>query len=145
MAASPAAVFAQVDDFHKWEAWSPWAKLDPQAKNAYDGAASGVGAGFSWDGNDQVGKGRMTITQSTPSESIRIKLEFEKPYKDSSEVLFTFKPEGDKTAVTWSMSGENDFVSKAMCLLMDMEAMVGGQFEKGLASIKAIVEATAGK
>src|SRR5689334_12374414 len=82
MSAPAADVFAQVNDFHKWEAWSPWAKLDPAAKNTFDGPASGVGAGFAWEGNDKVGVGRMTITESKPAERVAIKLEFLKPFPD---------------------------------------------------------------
>ena len=141
MAASPSAVFAQVNDFHNWQAWSPWAKLDPAAKNSYSGAPSGPGAVFSWDGNKDVGAGSMTVTESKPDERIAIRLDFEKPFKDTSMAEFTFKPQGNETLVTWSMSGESKFIEKAVCLFMDMDQMVGGQFEKGLASIKAIVEA----
>jgi len=139
--AAPAAdVFAQVNDFHKWEAWSPWAKLDPAAKNSFDGAAAGVGAGFAWEGNDKVGVGRMTITESKPAERIAIKLEFLKPFPDVALTEFTFKGDGKQTALTWAMSGHKHYLSKMMCLFMNMDTMVGGEFEKGLASIKGVVE-----
>jgi uncharacterized protein YndB with AHSA1/START domain len=141
MAAPAADVFAQVNDFHKWEAWSPWAKLDPAAKNTFDGPASGVGAGFAWEGNDQVGVGRMTITESKPAERIAIKLEFLKPFASTAATEYTFKGDGKQTTMTWAMTGEKNFVSKMMCLFMNMDKMVGGQFETGLASIKGIVEA----
>ena len=141
MAAPAADVFAQVNDFHKWEAWSPWAKLDPAAKNTFDGPASGVGAGFAWEGNDQVGVGRMTITESKPAERIAIKLEFLKPFASIAATEYTFKGDGKQTTMTWAMTGEKNFVSKMMCLFMNMDKMVGGQFETGLASIKGIVEA----
>src|SRR5262245_56407326 len=141
MAAPPAEVFAQVNDFHKWEAWSPWAKLDPNAKNSFEGNTSGEGAIFRWAGNSEVGEGEMTITESREPELIRLKLEFIKPMEDTSDTEFTFKPDGDHTNVTWTMSGTyKTFMSKAMCTLMNMDKMVGGQFEKGLASMKAIVE-----
>jgi len=135
------AVFAQVNDFHNWEAWSPWAKLDPKAKTSFEGPSAGTGAIFRWAGNNEVGEGSMTITESRPSDLIRIKLEFLKPMAGTSTAEFSFKPEGDKTAVTWSMTGKNNFIAKAMCLFMNMDKMVGGKFEEGLASMKSVVEA----
>ena len=135
------AVFAQVNDFHKWDAWSPWAKLDPAAKATFEGPSAGIGAIFRWAGNEEVGEGSMTITESRPSDLIRIKLEFQRPFAATNTAEFTFKPEGNQTAVTWSMEGKNNFIAKAMCLFMNMDKMVGGQFEKGLASMKSIVEA----
>jgi len=136
-----AEVFSQVNDFHNWEAWSPWAKLDPTAKNSFEGSSSGTGAGFTWSGNKKVGEGRMTITDSRPDELVRIKLEFFKPFKATSTAEFTFKPEGGQTAVTWSMFGENNFLAKAFHLFMSCEKMIGGDFEKGLASMKSATEA----
>ena len=141
MSASAPAVFAQVNDFHKWEAWSPWAKLDPAAKNSFEGPSAGIGAIFRWAGNKEVGEGSMTITESRPSDLIRIKLEFLKPFAATNSADFTFKPDGDQTAVTWSMAGKNNFISKAICLFMNMDKMVGGKFEEGLAAMKTIVEA----
>ena len=140
IAAPPEAVFSQVNDLHRWEAWSPWAKLDPAAKSTYEGPAAGVGAAFSWAGNNQVGEGRMTITESRPNDLIRMNLEFIKPIKATNITEFTFKPEGNLTVVAWTMSGKNNFISKAIGLFMDCEKMVGGQFEKGLAQIKSIAE-----
>ncbi|MGH7404633.1 MAG: SRPBCC family protein [Candidatus Methylomirabilales bacterium] len=134
-------VFAQVNDFHKWEAWSPWAKLDPAAKATFEGPSAGPGAIFRWAGNDEVGEGSMTITESRPSDLIRIKLEFLKPFAATNTVEFTFKPEANQTAVTWSMAGKNNFIAKAVCLFMNMDKMVGGNFEKGLAQMKSAVEA----
>jgi Polyketide cyclase / dehydrase and lipid transport len=145
MSAPPSAVFAQVNDYHKWDPWSPWAKLDPNCKVEYSGPTEGVGASFAWSGNDKVGVGRQTIVESVPDEMIRIKLEFEKPFKATSTAEFTFKPEGDQTLVTWSMFGANDFMGKAISLIMDCDKMVGGEFENGLASMKAIVESPAEK
>lgn len=140
MAAPPARVFSEVNDYHRWEAWSPWAKLDPNAKTTFEGPDSGSGAKFSWSGNDKIGAGTQTIIESKPDELIRIRLDFEKPMKDTNEVEFTFKPEGDETLVTWTMTGKHNFMSKAFCLVMSMDKMIGGDFEKGLASLKAIVE-----
>lgn len=143
ISAPPATVFAQVNDFHKWDAWSPWAKLDPACRNTFEGAAAGQGAIFAWDGNKQVGAGRMTMTESRPNDLIRISLEFLKPFQASNTAEFTFKPEGPQTTVTWSMFGKNNFMSKAVGLFMDCDKMVGDQFENGLANMKSIVETTA--
>jgi hypothetical protein len=141
MSAPAPAVFAQVNDFHNWEAWSPWAKLDPAMKKTYEGAPAGTGAISTWAGNDQVGEGRATITESRPNDLIRIELEFVKPFAATNTVEFTFKPEGNQTAVAWSMTGKNNFIAKALHLFMDMDKMVGGDFEKGLAQMKSVVEA----
>lgn len=141
MPAPPDVVFGLVNDFHKWEAWSPWAKLDPNAKNSFEGPNAGAGAIFKWSGNAEVGEGSMTLTESLPNQKIQIRLDFVKPFKDTSIAEFTFKPEGNQTVVTWSMFGENNFISKAFCLFMDMDKMVGGQFEQGLAAMKAAAEA----
>ena len=140
VAAAPERVFAQVNDFHNWEAWSPWAKLDPNAKATFEGPRSGQGAVFIWAGNNEVGEGRMTVTESRPSDLIRIKLDFVKPMEGTSDVEFTFKPQGNDTAVTWTMSGRNNFIGKAICLFMNQDKMLGGYFEKGLASLKSAVE-----
>ena len=131
-----------MNDFHKWSDWSPWAKLDPAAKNTFEGPASGVGATFRLAGNGDVGEGAMTITESRPAELIRIKLEFLKPFAATNTTEFTFKPAGDQTEVTWTMSGTNNFVGKAMSLIMNCDKMVGGMFEKGFANMKAVVSAT---
>jgi Polyketide cyclase / dehydrase and lipid transport len=140
ISAAPPAVFAQVNDFHKWEAWNPWGKIDPAMKHAYEGAPAGSGAVYTWAGNNEVGEGRMTIIESRPSELIRIKLEFFKPFAATNTAEFTFKPEGNQTAVTWSMFGDKNFMAKAVHLFMNMDKMTGGQFEKGLVSMKSIVE-----
>jgi len=140
MSAPVSAVFAQVNDFHQWEAWNPWGKIDPAAKQTYEGSPSGVGSVFSWAGNDQAGEGRMTLTESKPNVLIRIKLEFFKPMQGTNDVQFLFKPEGGRTSLTWDMSGRKNFISKGVCMFMNMDKMVGGEFEKGLAQIKAIVE-----
>lgn len=141
IAAPPPAVFAQVNDFHNWETWNPWAKIDPAMKQTYEGAPAGVGAIYTWAGNHEVGEGRMTLMESRPSDLIRIRLEFLKPLRGTSTAEFTFKPEGDHTIVTWSMDGQNNFIAKAIHLFMDMDKMVGGRFEMGLARMKSVVEA----
>ena len=139
IAAPPAAVFEQVNDFHKWDAWSPWAKLDPNAKNSFDGPASGVGAKFSWSGNNEVGEGSMKITASKPAESVVMDLVFIKPFAATNLTEFTLKPEGSGTAVTWSMSGKNGLMGKAVGMFMNCDKMVGTQFEKGFENLKAVV------
>jgi len=140
IAAPAPAVFVQVNDLRKWEAWSPWAKRDPQMKQTYEGAPAGTSAITSWAGNNEVGEGRMTITESRPSDLIRIKLEFFKPFAATNTAEFTFKPEGNQTAVTWSMTGQNNFIAKAVHLFMDMDKMVGKDFEAGLANLKTVTE-----
>jgi hypothetical protein len=144
IAAPPAAVYPHVNDFHKWEAWSPWAKLDPDAKASYSGPASGVGAAFAWAGNSEVGKGKMTIVESHPNEHIKIKLDFEEPMASASIADFTFKPEGSGTRVTWQMQGERPFLARAMCILFRADAMVGAMFEKGLASLGTVATGKSG-
>ncbi|MEJ0088464.1 MAG: SRPBCC family protein [Limisphaerales bacterium] len=141
VAAPSAVVFAQVNDFHKWEAWSPWAKLDPACKNSFEGATAGKGAIFSWDGNKKVGAGRMTIIESRPSDLVRIRLEFFRPFKAVNTTEFTFIPDSDQTVVNWSMFGKNNFMGKAVGLFMNCDKMVGGDFEKGLATMKSVAEA----
>lgn len=138
--APAAVVFTQVNDLHQWNAWSPWARLDPAAKNTFEGPPSGTGAIFRWAGNRNIGEGSMTITESRPNELVRFKLEFLKPFKGTNTAEFTFKPEGNQTVVTWSMSGKSNFIAKAVGLFMDFEKMVGGQFEQGLANMKSVVE-----
>ncbi len=139
IAAPVATVFEQFNDYHRWNAWSPWAKLDPNAKNTFEGPPSGVGASFAWSGNNEVGEGRMTTIESRPNELIRVKLEFTKPFTATNTTEFTFKPEGGQTAVTWTMSGHNNFVGKAMGLIINCDKMVGGQFEQGFENLKAVV------
>jgi hypothetical protein len=143
MAAAPEYAFAQVNDFHAWSAWSPWEKLDPQLKRSYEGSSAGPGAIYAWTGNDKVGEGRMTIEKSTAPSLIAIKLEFIKPFTATNTATFTFAPSPDGTKVTWAMDGNNGFVAKGASLFMDMDKMVGDDFERGLASMKTVAEAAA--
>jgi len=113
-------VFAHVNDFHNWEAWSPWAKLDPNAKVSFEGAREGEGAIFNWSGNDKVGEGRMTLTESHPNDRIRIQLDFVKPFASTADAEFTFEPAGDQTPVAWAMSGRKNFVSKTPTMSFSM-------------------------
>jgi hypothetical protein len=143
--AAPASdVFAQVNDFHNWDAWSPWAKLDPAMKQTYEGAPAGNGAIYSWTGNNQVGEGTMTLTESRPNHLIRIQLDFRRPFKATNTAEFTFRPEGNHMVTTWSMSGRKNFLFKAFGLFMSMDKMIGGEFEKGLAQMKTVVEGKQG-
>jgi hypothetical protein len=136
-------IFSHVNNFHDWEAWSPWAKLDPDAQGRFEGAPEGEGAVFIWSGNEKIGEGRMTLVESRPHERIRIRLDFVRPMVGTSNVEFTFKPQGNGTEVTWTMSGHNNFVGKAMCLVMDIDRTLGHDFELGLANLKAIVQSHA--
>jgi hypothetical protein len=142
ISAPPTAVFPQVNDFHMWKSWNPWGKIDPAMKQTYEGAPAGTGAIYTWAGNKEVGEGRMTIIESRPSDLIRVKLEFMKPFRANHIALFTIKPEGKQTVVTWNMTGQNNFMAKAIHLFMNMDKMIGGQFEKGLADMKSVVEAS---
>lgn len=130
---------AIVNDFHSWKRFNPWDKVDPNMKSDFGGSTSGKGATYHWVGNDDVGEGRMTIEDSSP-ESIKIKLEFLKPFEGHATNYFTFKPAASGTDVTWSMDGENNFIGKAMGLVMNMDTMIGGMYEKGLASLKTAAE-----
>ena len=140
VAAPTEAAFAQVNDFHAWSKWSPWEKLDPAMKRSYEGPPSGVGAKYAWVGNKEVGEGRMTIQQSEPS-SIVVKLEFLKPFAATNTASFAFAPTSDGgSKVTWAMDGNLDFMGKAVHLFMDMEKMLGPDFEKGLSELKVAAE-----
>lgn len=140
MAATPAEIFDQVNDFHAWDAWSPWAKLDPKMQTTFEGPPAGPGSIYKWTGNEEVGKGQMTLTESRSPELVRIKLDFIEPFAATNTTEFTFKPAGEQTEVVWSMSGHKDFISKIMCMFMSMDEMVGRDFEKGLIQMKAVVE-----
>ena len=139
-AAPPEKVFAQVNDLRAMDTWSPWSKIDPNATSTYEGPQAGVGAIMRWDGNMEVGKGSMTITESRSNERVKYQLDFVKPFKSTAIAQFTLQPANDRTTVTWSMDGNNNFIGKAIGLFMDCEKMIGEQFEKGLASLKEVVE-----
>ncbi|HEY5331788.1 MAG TPA: SRPBCC family protein [Acidobacteriaceae bacterium] len=133
-------VFVEVNDFRKWQKWSPFAEYDPEMKITYTGAASGEGAEYAWTGNSKAGQGRMTILESRPSELIRIRLEFTRPFAATNTAEFTFDADGNQTLVTWAMIGKNNFMFKAMHTVMNMDKMVGGDFARGLAKLKLVVE-----
>lgn len=140
IAAPAERIFAEVSDFHRWDAWSPWAKLDPEMKTHFEGPTGGVGAIYTWTGNSKVGEGRMTVAELAPGTLIRIKLEFLKPFVATNMTEFAFKGAGAQTEVVWTMTGTKNFVSKLMGLFMSMDKMVGKDFEKGLTQLKAAVE-----
>ena len=141
IAATPAALFEQVNDHRKFNAWNPFLKMDPNVKNTYSGPDSGVGAVCSWEGNNDIGAGSSTIIESKPGELVRQRMDWLKPMEGTSTVDFTFKPEGDKTVVTWAMYGKNGFMGKMMSLFMDCDKMCGDQFVQGLKNLSDVVTA----
>jgi uncharacterized protein YndB with AHSA1/START domain len=145
IAAPPEVVFALVDDFHRWRSWSPWEKLDPAMNREYSGAPRGTGAAYRWAGNDDVGVGNMRITESQPPSRVVIALEFEEPWQATNATSFTVVPEAGGSKITWGMDGESNFVFKAMGLFMDMDGIVGKDFEAGLSNLQLIAEADAAK
>lgn len=138
--APASAIFPHMNDMRAWLAWSPWEQVDPTMKRTYEGAATGAGSVYSWAGNKNVGEGRCSILESRPNELVKMKLEFFKPFAATNDAEFRLTPEGDHTAVTWSMGGAKSFLFKAMGLFMSMDKMCGDQFEKGLADLKSLVE-----
>jgi uncharacterized protein YndB with AHSA1/START domain len=137
--APPEKIFTLINDFHSWGPWSPWEKLDPTMKRTHSGAPSGKGAVYEWDGNRQVGKGRMEITDASPSK-ITIKLDFLKPIEGHNIAEFTLEPQGDTTNVTWAMRGPAPFISKVIQVFISMDSMIGKEFDTGLANLKSIAE-----
>ena len=138
--APPVVVFQYVNDLHKWQEWSPWAKLDPNCKITYTGPTVGVGSSFHWVGNNEVGEGNMTITESLPTHLVRTKLEFLKPFAATSSVDFSVEPKGNESVMTWTMTGTNDFVGKCFSLAMNTDKMIGGDFERGFANLIALLK-----
>jgi len=137
--APPEKIFPLINDFHSWGSWSPYEKKDPGTKRTYSGATAGKGAIYEWDGNSDVGQGRMEILDSTPSQ-IRIKLDFMKPLEGHDIATFTMKPDGNATKVTWAMDGPTPFLGKLIGVFMNMDTMIGTDFEAGLANLKTLTE-----
>ena len=138
---APAArIYPLIDDFHQWARWSPWEERDPAMRRDFSGAASGRGAVYAWDGNGKIGAGRMEITEASPQTKIAIKLDFSRPFEGHNVAEFTLVPNGQATAVTWVMRGPLTLMMKVMHLFMNMDRMVGGDFEAGLAKLKAAAE-----
>ncbi len=133
----PAApLFALVNDFHRWAEWSPFEKLDPAMKKTFTGSPAGAGAVYAWSGNNKAGEGQTTILESKPNELVRMKLVFTGPFKATNIADFTFVPNGDQTVVTWLMTGNNNFMGKAFALMVNMDKMVGKEFEEGLRNMQ---------
>ena len=144
ISAPPMALFEQVNDHRKFAVWNPFMKLDPNVKNTYSGPESGVGAVCSWDGNRDIGAGSATITDSKPGELVRMRMDWKRPMEGIATVDFTFKPQADKTLVTWAMYGKNNFMGKVVSVFIDCDKMCGPQFEQGLADLgKVVTGATA--
>ena len=137
--APPDKVFAFINDFDRWGAWSPWEKKDPAMKRSF-GATSGKGATYAWEGNNEVGQGRMEIADSVPPSRVAIKLDFVKPFEAHNDVVFTLEPKGDATNVRWTMQGQTPYFAKIVHLFLDVDKMVGKDFEAGLANLKAAAE-----
>ena len=141
LAGAPMALFDQVNDHRKFAVWNPFMKLDPKVKNTYSGPESGVGAVCSWDCNRDIGAGSATITDSKPGELVCMRMDWKRPMESTATVDFTFKPQGDKTLVTWAMYGQNNFVGKMVSVFIDCDKMCGPQFEQGLADLGKVVAA----
>ncbi|MCG3176674.1 MAG: hypothetical protein MOGMAGMI_01632 [Candidatus Omnitrophica bacterium] len=140
IAAPAEEIHGRINDLREWRAWSPWAKLDPKARYTYEGPSAGVGAVSRWAGDHQVGEGSMTIIESRAPERVKFRLDFLKPFKATSTAEFVLAPVDGGTRLTWSMSGTNDLLGKAIGLVMDCDRMVGAQFEKGLTDLKMLCE-----
>jgi hypothetical protein len=138
--APPEKIFPLIADFHEWRKWSPWEERDPALKRTFSGAERGTGAVYAWDGNKNVGAGRMEITNATAPSTIVIKLDFIRPFEGHNTAEFTMLPQGGATDVTWVMHGPAPFLSKLMQVFMNMDRMIGKDFEAGLASLKKIAE-----
>ena len=137
--APPEKISAVLSDFQAWKDWSPWEKMDPAMKRTYSGEPKGKGAKYAWAGNSEVGEGSMTITDAQPSR-VALDLDFVKPFEGHNKVVFTLAPKGDATEVTWDMQGPSPFLTKVIHVFFDMDGMIGKDFEKGLASLKAVAE-----
>ena len=142
--APPETVYALIADLRGWTAWSPYENKDPDMQRSYGGATSGKGAIYEWSGDQNVGAGRLEIVDVAPPSRVTIQLDFTRPFEAHNIVDFTQAPKGEATEVTWAMRGPMQFVSKVMCLFVDMDEMVGADFEAGLAKLKAMAEKQAG-
>ncbi len=136
------AVYAELVDFRRWEHWSPWEGLDPDLQRTYSGPESGVGSRYGWVGNRKVGAGSMEMTQAVQDSSVEIRLEFLKPFKATNTVRIELTAEGGGTAVSWTMTGAKTLMTKIMGIFWPMDKMVGGDFERGLAQLKSLVESS---
>ena len=142
IAAPPERIFPLVKDFRGWRAWSPYEKLDPEMKRTFSGATCGKGAAYAWDGNSKAGAGRMEITDAAAPSKVVIRLDFDRPFKAHNVAEFSIEPRPDGSRVTWTMTGPNLFMGKVMSVFMNMDTLIGKDFEAGLANLKAIAEKT---
>jgi hypothetical protein len=133
-------IYPLISDFNRWSAWSPYEKKDPAMKRSFSGPGAGKGAVYAWEGNKDVGAGRMEIAEAAAPSRVSLKLDFSRPFEAHNRVDFTLEPKGAATQVTWAMQGPMPFISKVICLFVDMDRMVGADFEAGLANLKAIAE-----
>ncbi len=140
ISAPPENIFPLVNELRQWEAWNPWSKIDPNCKITYAGPPAGANASYTWAGNAKVGEGRLTILESGAPDFVRLRLDFAKPMPGTNAAEFTFRAIGAQTLVTWTMSGKNSFGAKIFGLVLNCDKMIGCQFEKGLAAIKAVAE-----
>ncbi len=138
--AAPEKVFAQISDLHNWQSWSPWERKDPNMKKTHSGAASGVGAIYAWEGNSDVGKVSMTIVESIPNQKLQIKLDFIAPFEAHNMADLVLQAQGDVTHVNWKMYGPSPFVTKLFGVFINMDKMIGKDFEEGLANLKQVTE-----
>jgi hypothetical protein len=146
IAAPAEVVYAQLEDLRRWGAWSPFEKMDPNMKKTFAGPERGVGASYTWEGNNEAGKGRMTISRAEPAKHVSYKLEFMEPMAGLAEANMDIESSGENAQkLTWGMDGQNNFVGKMFCVFMDMDKMIGTQFESGLAQLKSIAEQEAKK
>jgi uncharacterized protein YndB with AHSA1/START domain len=141
IAAEPEAIFALIADLRRWEAWSPYEKMDPGMERTFSGAESGKGAAYEWSGNRNAGAGRMEIMDAVPHSKVVIQLDFMRPFKSSNVAEFTLEPDGDATVVTWALDGPSPYISKLVGVFINMDRMIGQQFEEGLEALKATAEA----
>lgn len=138
---APAAkIYPWVAQLPKFVEWSPWSGLDPNVKTSFSGTPGAVGSAYAWEGNDEVGKGSLTIKQVQVDKSVELDLKFITPWESVATTRFDLAPQGEAVEVKWSMNGDLDFMGKAMGLFMDMDAMIGPDYEKGLSSLKQKVE-----
>jgi hypothetical protein len=142
--APPARVYEQLADFHNWVNWSPWEEIDPALRRTYSGAGSGTGAAYAWSGNRKAGQGRMEITEAIEPSKVQIELFFEKPFKARNETVFSVRPEGKGSVVTWTMIGKRTLMTRVMGIFVSMEKFLGPDFEKGLAKLKTTAEKPTG-
>jgi uncharacterized protein YndB with AHSA1/START domain len=138
--APPEKLFALINDFHQWEAWSPWEKVDPAVKRTYSGAASGKGAVYEWSGNSEIGQGRIEIIESSPFSRLVLNIDFIKPYAAHNTIEFILVQQGDSTTVTQAMYGPSSFIHKLMGIIFSMDKMIGQKYEQGFANMQAMVE-----